>query len=203
MDSITVDYGSETLTNGTINQGYGWTHNYRIHATVVSDTERAFGADKAEDAHATVAALYYANKFSQNMSTTRDHITVAFVAAWLDDELTDNAVSVSQGANQSTFVRKPGLGGVDKEANFLSPRGSIATLRQMGERAASSAVDYAWSYRGFTFDLKNADNSTMHFSFDGEIARFAPMRSWTFPSGVVVTIEANSIHSVNLKNLWK
>lgn len=145
--------------------GRGWWHNWRITATVNSDTFEGLGYDSAIDAAAATAALYISHDLFTIDPKPLNRIVVSNLATrWFIDQLTRGSVWVDQpefGGNyvllpDGTYNPPPG------QANTLvkNPDGSFKLRGKFGD-------ELQFNLNGDLASWKDKNNNTTTLSYDG------------------------------------
>src|SRR5579859_1058298 len=176
--------------------GGGWTHNFQITASIVSNPQKTFGRDSALDASAAIAVAYVLNDLFKTPDL-QHRMAAMFAASWLSDQLPDNAVVVSLPPTQEVFLKLP-------DGRFNAPPGSAASLVQTNGRAGpysglNSGSGSSWDYSLITFTRTDKDGARINFSIGSLSALLIPSQptkwigdpvfkadTWAFPNGLTI-----------------
>ena len=134
--------------------GNGWTHTYSISAARSSDPYAGLGEGSAKGAVASIAALYVAQDLLTQPLTVQNLTLAWFVSHWLTDQLTNNAVLVSQPATNEEFLTLPRSDGASSIA-YSPPLGAATAL-------IGSSVDAYGNPTVFTYVTKDQRRLTFN-----------------------------------------
>ena len=144
--------------------GSGWTHSFAIAAAPNSDGLVGMGQASPIDGAAFIAATYVAQDLFSDAAKPFDKVVIAsLVQKWMMDQLINNTVNVTTGAQGEQFVR-------------------LADGTYNPRLGSSSRLGLA----GSTYTLQYKDSTTLNFNAVGDIA------SWNYPSGPSVSFAYDS-----------
>ncbi|EIQ00557.1 RHS repeat-associated core domain protein [Opitutaceae bacterium TAV1] len=162
-------YSSARRMSNDAGLGYGWTHNYKINATVRTATEAALGETTPVEASAMLASATILNEILKGTPDARSLLSGALVAKVAIDNLLDNAVSITIGQSDMQFVKQP-------DGTYTPPAGSTMTLT-----------------KGSTWQLKQRHGNTLNFDAQGRIAnitdRWGKQQTFTYGSAGLQTVK--------------
>jgi RHS repeat-associated protein len=158
----------------------GWSHNFELKATFANDAYQGLGLDSAMDAWPAVVGLWAMRNLNTGTQSFRNRMTTIFVAKWITDQFSGNAVNINRPPSASRFVRLP-------SGEFNPPPGVYERLAQSGARMKILSGGFVHDYGNVQFTLTTKDGATIHF-WPGDFA--GPLRinehladRWTFPDG--------------------
>lgn len=201
-ESIAADNGysaPDSFVSGRL--GGAWLHNYDIAAEIANDGYEAFGGHGGLPASAAIAAiftLYDINKtidFPHRLSST-------LTSYWFGSNyLMSHTVLIHKALQTESFQKLP-------DNTFTPLKNTKATLVQTGSVTGVIAFDItpsaAWGrndYGAVKFAYTDDDGSIMSFNQCRMIIAIAsqfcggsiPITSWTFPMGVAVQFNYQSV----------
>jgi RHS repeat-associated protein len=169
-----------TTKTADIGMGNGWADTYSINAQVESDPYIAMGASDtpAISAATSLAALYVMQDLFSIAPTAQTMTVSSMVARWFSDQLTNNAVFVTQPRTTEEYIALPHADG-STSFSFNPPPGSSVRFSQTAPGT-------------FTYEQKNG--VTLNFGPTPSGA----LQSWVFPNGVNVnlTYTGANLHEV-------
>lgn len=128
--SFTRHYSSNLRYHDKANMARGWTHNYVVSAAERSDPLVALGKNTPQEMASMIVGLLVAYEvFTRTPDTTYPEsmlwATTALVTEWAVDQIVNNAVSVTMGAEAVQFVKQP-TGA--SSFTYVAPAGITMTL---------------------------------------------------------------------------
>ncbi|WP_216361273.1 RHS repeat-associated core domain-containing protein [Caulobacter mirabilis] len=182
----------------------GWTHNFDIRATSSGGGLEAMGGTTPLSLAAPMVAIKAAFEVYKADAQSAPHQLAGLgVMRWLSRHLTNNVVTVRQGASSETFVRVA-------DGTLAAAPSSQSKLVQTGQRRAEEYTQYArsstWIYDQVSYVLtqgggdqiafgwkvwnpngrRGADDGNDYEAVKGHEQGFFA-NSWTFPTGVALT----------------
>jgi len=180
----------------------GWTHNLDIRATTSGGGLEGMGQTTPQSLAGPMVAIKAAFELYRNdPQSTANQVSALGVMRWLANKLTNNVVTVNQGASSETFVRVA-------DNTFVAPPGSQSSLTQTGSRRKYNEGFYGrapiWKYDQVSFVRKSGDGDEIVFGFRdwnpseipwaknsfGSLSGNAQgffATTWSFPQGVTLT----------------
>lgn len=183
----------------TRSMGNGWVHGYDIHAETVSAYEPALGRRSPEDAASAMLAGMVVDDLIRNEDNPKGWQTASFVAQWVVDQLTENAVVVHLGIKTLTFVGQP-------DGSYSSPPGTTWTLTGsegsfvMQERNGRT---YAFNANNQIQTIADPDGNTLSFTYTGGTnlhqvtSSFGPQFTFDYTGNLLASVSDNSGRSVS------
>jgi len=175
----------------------GWNDNYQIDAAFANDGMRGLGQDSALDASAAIASLYVLRDLNKSPSFL-NYVTTMFTAAWLQDNLSANAVVVNRPPSSDTFVRLP-------DGRFNPRSGTWGSVTQTGTRTkdiggGGPLGNWMYYYGQIQLSETDADGNVLLFSVNDQTPnslfpsynRFKP-DTWTFANGLKLNFSYTSM----------
>jgi len=149
--------------------GLGWTHNYDVTATVLSDSFQALGTDSAVNAAAHLVCRYVTKDILVASDSNR---TLANLCeSWLMDQMINNVVDIKQGAAVTRFAKAP-------DGSYNPPPGQALKLTQV-----------SGNYR-----LKNSKGIFYDFNSGGQLSQWSDASGnvvdFTYTSGKLSSVAA-------------
>lgn len=168
--TFTRSYNSNSRYNNSPGLGYGWTHNYDLHATRRSGVRASLGLTTSYQAAPFITALTAAADLHGNHATAKEWATAALVINWAVDQMIYKAVAITQGSSTAEFIEMP-------DGTFIPPAGMKLTLTepQPGE-----------------FTLTQRHGSSTHFANGRAVSTIDPhgnTQSFTYDSGKLTEVE--------------
>ncbi len=166
-------YNSHRRYDKSSGIGYGWTHNYDIHATKRSSVTAGLAGSISYHSTPFIAAIYVAADLHKNHTTAKEWTTAALVINWAVDQLKYNAVAITMGNRTIEFVRMP-------DGTYEAPAGMNLTLASHG----SGASEY--------FTLTERHGSTYTFDTAGRITTITDLwnqsQTFTYTAGLLTGV---------------
>lgn len=172
-------YSSTGPATGRGLMGAGWTHNWDSSAQRTSDLRALFPEAEGVTATPTIVAMIVALEAGR-----ADTIEASFVSGvvmnWWQDQAQNNVISVNGGGSSARFVRLP-------NGSWRNPAAPAEALLNV-------------STDGYDFDRRLADQSVQVYrrvalpAGEGNeapgptIRDRSALKTWTFPTGVIVTL---------------
>jgi RHS repeat-associated protein len=138
--SFARSYSSANSTEDRQNLGFGWTHSMHIRAAKRTATEEALGLGTIQQAAAFLVSTLVASDLYRANGSVQEWGTAALTVAWFQDQMLDNAVSVTIGDNTFQFIKQP-------DGTYQAPAGSTMSLEVVSGN----------------FRLSQRHGNTMHF----------------------------------------
>ena len=178
---------------------FGWTHNFDIRAAASGGGLEGMGSTSPLALAGPLTALEGAFAlYRDNPNAAGNQLAGAAVMRWMSRQLSNNVVTVTQGASNETFVRL-------MDGSYAAPRGSAAQLVQTGARRTTlepGARSLTWLYDQVSYSRRSKGGDVLQFDWrewnpgwmGSTIVRYPkakafgfPASAWTFPRGVSVT----------------
>ena len=174
----------------------GWTDNWQIDANISSDGFRGLGSDAGVEASAALVALYAIQNLS-GASTFQNRLTIAFIGAWLQDQLEANGVVINKPPVTKTYYRLP-------DGRFSPRPGQQGFVSVTGARVRVIASDgWAYDYGGISLSETDGHGAVQGFSpgrtlilaLGPQAIDFFKPDLWSFPDGTSIsfTYSASSL----------
>jgi RHS repeat-associated protein len=188
----------------------GWTSNFFFNTVPVNEGQRAFGEMSPQEATDTIVAirvmLALAADQASDLETLKYQLALMHSASWWSEQLSNNAVAITQGVASRTFVRLA-------DNTWRGPPGDAATLQVTGARSVYQKFANAvsrWSYKGMCVQLTDEDGSVAYYgswnagftACDTSGAGSAPPDKWpfkwrfkrqAFKEGVIVSFSGSTL----------
>jgi RHS repeat-associated protein len=119
--SFARSYSSANGTEDRQNLGYGWSHSMHIRAAKRTATEEPLGLGTVQQAASFITATLVASDLYRDAASVREWGTSALTVAWYQDQMLDNAVSITIGSNTFQFIKQP-------DGTWQAPAGSTMSL---------------------------------------------------------------------------
>jgi RHS repeat-associated protein len=119
--SFARSYTSANSSEDRQNMGFGWSHSMHIRAAKRTATEEALGLGTIQQAASFLTATLVSSDLYRDDASVREWATAALTVAWYQDQMLDNAVSVTIGGNTFQFIKQP-------DGTYQPPAGSTMSL---------------------------------------------------------------------------
>lgn len=106
--------------------GYGWTHNYDMHAAVRTAAEAGLGDTTPYEAAQMIAATFMVNELAKDAPSIKPLMSAIMLTKVAVDNLLNNGVSLTMGNSSLQFVKQP-------DGSYTAPAGSTMTLSPVGD----------------------------------------------------------------------
>lgn len=185
-------YSSTGPATGRGSMGAGWTHNWDSSAQRTSDLRALFPDAEGVTASATIVAMIVALEAGR-ADTIESSFVSGVVMNWWQDQAQNNVISVNGGGSSARFVRLP-------NGSWRNPSAPAEALLNV-------------STDGYDFDRRLADQSVQVYrrvALPAGEGNEAPgptikdrsvLKTWTFPTGVIVTLTYGDQTSTNAASL--
>ncbi|WP_168196763.1 RHS repeat-associated core domain-containing protein [Brevundimonas sp. M20] len=194
--SFSRSYSSSGPVEGRSGLGTGWTHNWESSVSQSSDVHAFFPEASVVSAAPMLVTAMVALQAART-DTLEGAVVGGIATSWLNDQAFANVINVNGGGQSARFVRLV-------SGAWHNPASPTETLSNIGP-----GVSYAR-----TLDWTLSDRSIMHFEeipytpgtnrWDhvyGEENGRAAMTSWSFPTGVVITLAYTGQNATNSPSL--
>jgi RHS repeat-associated protein len=114
-------YSSSRRQHNLAQLGYGWTHNYLFNLASATDARARLGLGTPAEMAAFLVATHVAYDVYASTNTAQAGLITALIANWAVDQIKNNSVNITLGAQAVGFTRQP-------DGNFTSPAGVTMTL---------------------------------------------------------------------------
>ena len=168
--------------------GYGWSHNWQLTASVVSDPFAALGGGSPVAAASAVAAMYVAFDLLDRTSgvNLENLILSSIIHSWLSEKLVDNAVAVSRPGQSLHFIKLPNTDPAVYPDLYEPPAGSADQLEWIGDTnghfrltsKTGEVFDYASDGLLSTWQDRNGNQATLTYQ-DGLLTQVANNLGWS------------------------
>lgn len=184
--SFSRSYVSTGPVEGVGALGMGWTHNWESSSGVSSSVDVLF--PQAEAVTAAPMLITVLTALQAGRADTLAASAVSGVAAdWLQDVTSENIASVNGGGRSARFVRLA-------DGSWRNP---AAATEQLSAAYASGAWTFQWTLSDRSVMAFGRVENTFSEPSNGTAFRNGVLKSWTFPTGVVVSLAYSGGNDTN------
>ncbi len=179
--------------------GYGWTHNYDIGVTTVSQGDPAFGLRRPEDATPLIAQSIITLDLMHGTPDVHDWVAASLATKWGMDQVINNSAIVRFGARSLEFVKLP-------DGSYVAPSGVTTTLSKQGASFALQerfGATYTFNSNGTVSVWRDVDSNSVNFVYDASTNlttvsnSFGRSFAFTYTNGIITKVSDNASRSVS------
>ena len=171
--------------------GYGWSHNYDMSASVLSDETIGLGRRLPVEAASAIVTAFITYDLLTTQVELPEWVTSVITAKWGMDSLIDNAVAVSLGETNAMFYKLP-------DGTYSAPP---ATGLRLGDSGSGFYVTdpfgtrFDFSSEGKVVSLTDSNNNIKTFAYNGEgyletvTDCFGDTLTFSYDTGRIINIE--------------
>ncbi len=143
--------------------GYGWTHNYYGRCVVRSSIKGSLGEVTPAQMVPWLVAAAVARDVYGSTTTAKAWAVPTLIAQWATDQLTNNGVSITMGANTIEFVKMP-------DGSYAPPAGSTMTLAKVSNQyklTKRHGTTITFRTDGWIESIRDLQNNQADFAYSG------------------------------------
>ncbi len=159
--------------------GYGWTHNYYGRAVVRTSIKGSLGEVTPAQMVPWLVAAAVARDVYGSTTTAKAWAVPTLIAQWATDQITNNGVSITMGADTIEFVKMP-------DGSYSPPAGSTMTLAKVSNQyklTKRHGATITFRTDGWIESIRDLHNNQADFAYSG-----ADLTSVTDSYGRVLTL---------------
>ena len=179
--------------------GYGWTHNYDIGVTIVSQGDPSFGLRRPEDATPLIAQSLVTLDLMQGTPDVRDWVAASLATKWGMDQVVNNSAIIRFGARSIEYVKLP-------DGSYVAPPGVTTTLSTQGSSFVLQerfGTTYTFNSNGTISVWRDADSNSVSFTYNSSTNlttvsnSFGRTLSFTYTNNLITKVSDNASRSVS------